>query len=261
MLGSIALLLYLERTRPLRKPVDPGLARLARNVAIAAVTVASVSAIERPLVTRCARLAEERSWGVLPKIGMPAWLRLPAAVALMDYTLYWWHVLLHRVPLLWRMHEPHHIDLDLDVSTALRFHFTEFMASVPWRCAQIVSIGVTPGALALWQKLTLLEVLFHHSNWRLPRKLERWLSRLVVTPRLHGIHHSILREERDSNYSSGLSVWDTLHGTARRALSHDDVTIGLPGYQARDAVTLGPTLTLPFQKDAAAEDLAASTRT
>lgn len=162
----------------------------------------------------------------------------------MDYTLYWWHVLLHRVPALWRLHVPHHIDRDLDATTGVRFHFLEFIASIPWRCAQIVVIGTGPTTLALWQRLTLIEVLFHHSNLRLPLDFERVLGKFAVTPRMHGIHHSVIRREHDSNFSSGLSVWDRLHETAGASFSRDEVTIGLP--ESGPGITLGVTLAAPF---------------
>lgn len=162
----------------------------------------------------------------------------------MDYTLYWWHVLLHRVPALWRLHVPHHIDRDLDASTGVRFHFLEFIASIPWRCAQIAVIGADPRALAAWQRLTLIEVLFHHSNLRLPLEVERVLSALAVTPRMHGIHHSIERREHDSNFSSGLSIWDRLHGTVGASARGDAVVIGLA--ESGGDVTLIATLASPF---------------
>jgi sterol desaturase/sphingolipid hydroxylase (fatty acid hydroxylase superfamily) len=241
-LGAVAALVWLERRRPLRKPSEPALPRLARNAAIGAITAGVVRALERPLVERVAAGAERRGWGVVPRLPLPSRGRLVAAIVLMDYTLYWWHVLLHRSPALWRLHEPHHTDRELDASTALRFHFLEFVASIPWRCAQIALIGVSPRALGLWQKLTFAEVVFHHSNVRLPQRMEAWLSRLVVTPRMHGIHHSVDRAERDSNFSSGLSVWDGLHRTRVEPV-RDDVIIGLPA--ARD-VTLVKTLSLPF---------------
>jgi sterol desaturase/sphingolipid hydroxylase (fatty acid hydroxylase superfamily) len=208
------------------------------------VTAITVNAFERPLVTRLARYAESHGLGI-QRLALPRWAKTALAAALMDYTLYWWHVLLHRVPALWRLHEPHHADRDLDASTALRFHFAEFVASVPWRCAQVLLIGVDPRSLALWQRLTLLEVLFHHSNVRLPRQIEQRLARLVVTPRLHGLHHSIVREERDSNFSSGLTLWDRLHGTADLDLQRS-VTIGLPDH--RTAASLPETLALPFRR-------------
>jgi sterol desaturase/sphingolipid hydroxylase (fatty acid hydroxylase superfamily) len=247
LVAGLAALFWLERRRPLRSPVEPGLARLVRNAAVGAVTALVVSKIERPIVQPLAARTEQRAWGLVPRLPLPAALRTALAVALMDYTLYWWHVALHRVPALWRCHEPHHADRDLDTSTALRFHFTEFLASIPWRCAQIVAIGVAPRALALWQKLTLVEVLLHHSNVRLPRALERALSRFIVTPRLHGLHHSVVRSERDSNFSSGLTVWDRLHGTAREAV-RDDVTIGLPDPACPRDVRLVATLALPFER-------------
>jgi sterol desaturase/sphingolipid hydroxylase (fatty acid hydroxylase superfamily) len=245
--AGIAALLYFERKRPLRTAVDPGPRRIARNVTVGALTAATVSTVERPIVTRLARLAEERQWGLVHRLPVSPALRTVLAILLMDYTLYWWHVLLHRVPRLWRDHAPHHIDRDLDTSTAIRFHFLEFLASVPWRCAQILLIGVGPRELTLWQQLTLAEVLFHHSNVRLPFEVERWLARFVVTPRLHGIHHSVIREERDSNFSSGLTIWDRLHGTGNFDLSRDEVTIGLPEDDRRFEATLSDTLALPFK--------------
>jgi sterol desaturase/sphingolipid hydroxylase (fatty acid hydroxylase superfamily) len=248
LLGGVAALLYLERKYPLRPSVEPGPRRILRNVATGALTAAIVSVFERPLVNRTSHLVEQRRWGVVPKLGASERVRTAVAVALMDYTLYWWHVLLHRIPALWRLHAPHHIDRDLDTSTAARFHFAEFLASIPWRCAQVIAIGVGPRTLALWQKLTLAEVLFHHSNVRLPRGVERVLSLIIVTPRLHGIHHSIARDERDSNLSSGLTIWDRLHGTARFDLDRDDVKIGLPDHDRVEEVTLVKTLALPFRQ-------------
>jgi sterol desaturase/sphingolipid hydroxylase (fatty acid hydroxylase superfamily) len=124
-------------------------------------------------------------------------------------------VLTHRVPLLWRFHLVHHVDLDLDASTALRFHFGELLFSVPWRAAQVIVIGVSPTSYLVWQGLVFFSILFHHSNVALPIKLERWVVRFVVTPRMHGIHHSVVRGETDANWSSGLALWDWLHGTFR----------------------------------------------
>ncbi|MCE3240968.1 MAG: fatty acid hydroxylase [Deltaproteobacteria bacterium] len=95
---------------------------------------------------------------------MPRWLEAPLAVALMDYTLYLWHVLMHRSSWLWRLHLPHHVDLDLDASTALRFHFSELVVSIAWRAGQVVLIGVSPRAYSAWQKLLMFSILFHHSN-------------------------------------------------------------------------------------------------
>jgi hypothetical protein len=166
----------------------------------------------------------------------------------MDYTLYLWHVLMHRDPWLWRFHLPHHVDLDMDASTALRFHFSELILSVPWRAGQILLIGVTPFSLSLWQTLLMLSILFHHSNVKLSRKTEKWLGRLIVTPGMHGIHHSMIERETNSNWSSGLTVWDCLHGTLREEIPQQEIIVGVPAYRTSKDVTLPKILAMPFQR-------------
>jgi sterol desaturase/sphingolipid hydroxylase (fatty acid hydroxylase superfamily) len=166
----------------------------------------------------------------------------------MDYTFYIWHVLMHRIPLLWRFHLVHHVDLDLDASTALRFHFTEMLASIPWRAGQVLLIGLTPFTFSVWQCVFLISILFHHSNIELPIRWERLVNKLVVTPRMHGIHHSIVERETNSNWSSGLTVWDWLLGTLRLNVRQLEMTIGVPAFQDPKAVTLLRVLVMPFER-------------
>src|ERR1051325_6150409 len=229
-------LLLLEYLRPLRRKVETKFPRLARNLTVSAVGAAVVRLVEIPLIMPLASLVERREWGMLNLFQLPAWLDLILAVILLDYTLYIWHVLNHRVPLLWRFHLVHHVDLDLDASTALRFHFGELLLAVPWRAVQVILIGVAPISYLVWQGFVFFSILFHHSNVALPFKLERWLVRVVVTPRMHGIHHSIVRGETDSNWSSGLTVWDWLHGTLRLNVPQQEITIGVPAYREREEV-------------------------
>ena len=128
----------------------------------------------------------------------------------------------------------------------MRFHGGELILSVPWRVAQIVLIGVRPQTLTLWQSLTLLSVLFHHSNVRLPHSLESVLGYLFVTPRMHGIHHSSRPEEANTNWSSGLSLWDRLHGTLRLDVPQERIRIGVAGY-SKEQVTFEQIATQPFR--------------
>jgi sterol desaturase/sphingolipid hydroxylase (fatty acid hydroxylase superfamily) len=153
---------------------------------------------------------------------------------------------------LWRYHVVHHIDLDLDTSTALRFHFGELTLATPWRVAQIVVIGTSPLALSIWQTALLMSILFHHSNVRLPLAFERRLNRVLVTPRMHGIHHSAVHEQTDSNWSSGLTVWDWLHGTLRLNVPQEEITIGVAEFQDPEDVTLPKIVALPFTGRSAA---------
>jgi sterol desaturase/sphingolipid hydroxylase (fatty acid hydroxylase superfamily) len=245
--GTFLALALLERRRPLRRSVEPQFQRTGRNLAIAALGAVAVQVAEMPIVSRVAAAVERRHWGLLKRLRLPVWLEVSAAVLLMDYTLYVWHVLTHRVPELWRFHAVHHIDLDLDASTALRFHFGELTLSTPWRVAQVVVIGTSPLALSVWQTGLLMSILFHHSNVELPPMLERRVGRLFVTPRMHGIHHSQVRDETNSNWSSGLTVWDRLHGTLRQNVSQREITIGVPAFSDPAAVTLPKMIALPFE--------------
>jgi sterol desaturase/sphingolipid hydroxylase (fatty acid hydroxylase superfamily) len=244
--GAAGLLWFLERRRPLRKAVEPTVERTGRNLAVAGLAGLSLQLIERPIIQPLTALVQKRGWGLLKRMRLPAWLEVVLALVLMDYTLYLWHVLMHRVPALWRFHLPHHVDLDLDASTALRFHAGELVISTGWRAVQVTLIGVSPLSLSVWQTFVLLSILFHHSNVRLPLEIERRVNRIFVTPRMHGIHHSIVKEETNSNWSSGLTVWDWLHGTLRLDVPQDQITIGVPAYRNPEEIKLPQILEMPF---------------
>ena len=247
-LAGVAALVWLETRRPLRREVESKPVRNGRNLAVAGIAAVALRLTEQPVAARLTRLVERRKWGLLKIVPLPRWLETVAAVVLLDYTLYLWHVLTHKLPFLWRFHLVHHIDRDLDASTAVRFHFGELVISVGWRAAQILAIGVTPASLRAWQMFLFPSILFHHSNLRLPENWDKFLQHFVVTPRLHGIHHSVVKTETDSNWSSGLTVWDRLHGTFRDDVSPDEITIGVPAYQDADETTFTEILPLPFEK-------------
>ncbi len=239
-------MLLLERRRQARGYVERPSTHAARNLAIAGLAAATAHLLEAPVVVPLARAAARRRRGLVWLVKRPAWLRNLLAVLLLDYTLYVWHIFVHRVPWLWRFHLVHHVDLDLDASTGIRFHAGEIAASIPWRAAQVMAIGVTPAALSMWQGLTVVSILFHHSNAKLSDRSERVLSWLVATPRMHAIHHSVNPAQLQSNFSSGLAIWDRLHGTARFDAEASEVTVGVVGHLDPRNVVLGRVLKLPF---------------
>ncbi len=247
-LGTFGVLVWLENRRPLRDSVESKSKRNARNLTIAGFAAVALQLAEQPLARPLTKMVERRNLGLLKIVRLPKILETILAVILLDYTLYLWHVLTHKLPFLWRFHLVHHVDLDLDASTALRFHFGELTISALWRAAQIVAIGVSPVSFAAWQLFLFPAILFHHSNVKLPIELEKRLGKFVVTPRLHGIHHSIVKGETDSNWSSGLTVWDWLHGTLKTDVSQNEIVIGVPAYQNADSVTLPKILPMPFEK-------------
>lgn len=247
--GTFVVLTALERRRPLRRVREAKWRHVSRNIVFAGAAAATVNVLERPVVEPLAKMVRRRRYGLLYVCRLPPPLHLILAVVFLDYTLYMWHVLTHRVPWLWRFHLVHHVDRDLDASTALRFHAGELALSIPWRAMQIAAIGVPPDALRLWQNIVLLSILFHHSNVKLPITVERLMARFVVTPRLHGIHHSSVPEEMNSNWSSGLTVWDYLHGTLRLDVPQQTITIGVAAYSTPADVTLGNSLALPWRSE------------
>lgn len=225
-----------ERRWPLRRRVEPEGARLRRNLAMAGLTAAVTGVLQKPLVRRALQRRTRRAGPV----------RFIVSILLLDYTLWWWHWLNHIAPPLWRFHLVHHTDLDLDVSTAVRFHFGEMALAALFRAAQVRVLGIDADALAWWQRMLLVSILFHHSNLRLPENFERRLMRVFVTPRMHGIHHSVVEEETNSNWSSLFSWWDMLHGTFVDSVPQEAITIGAPGRSGGDA-DLRAMLLLPVR--------------
>lgn len=248
--GWIITLLWLERRRALRPVVDSKIVRDVRNIGVAAGAGAVMQFLEAPVAFRLARYAEETRRGLVQRLPFPPVVRGLISVMLLDYTLYLWHVLAHRVPLLWRFHQVHHIDREMDATTALRFHFGEIAISVLFRASQIVLIGPSRMAVALWQVFLVICILFHHSNVRLPIICERRLARLLITPRLHGIHHSIASEQVNSNWSSGLTIWDWLHGTLQTEVPQQAIVIGVAAHRNDEDQKLEKAWTLPFKQAA-----------
>ena len=243
----LAALFGAETRTPLRHRVRPRGERLAVNAAIAVIAALVVRLAVVPVGLVVAGAAERGGFGLLHWLAAPAAVTWTAALLLLDYTMYLWHRLNHRVPALWRFHLVHHTDLDLDVSTALRFHAGELLLSCGWRAAQVAAIGPPIALVLVFEMVFEAATAFHHSNWRLPPALDGALASIVVTPRMHGIHHSTLEAETNSNWSVMFSWWDTLHRTRRRERGAEaPLVIGLPAY--RTPLGVRELLTLPFAR-------------
>jgi len=247
LLATLVLMTALEEVRPLRRRVEAAGRHLARNVAMGTISLAVLTLVQTPFLLPLTEWAQRKQVGLLNLVALPAWAELALGVLFLDYTLWHWHRINHLWPFLWRFHAVHHVDLDLDASTALRFHFGELALSAGYRLVQVVVLGPSPLALGSWQLLLFVSILFHHSNLRLPLGLERALVRVVVTPRMHGIHHSLYLDETNANWSSLLSVWDYVHRTAVLGIPQDEVVIGVPTCREPRKVTLGRILVRPFE--------------
>src|SRR6266852_3807021 len=183
--GVLALLLFfLERFFPLRKSTRSLLARLIVNVAISALAFVAAVALVQPAAHWALRLSAEKPFGLVHLAALPVWAEFTLSFLLMDLGFYYWHLANHRIPFLWRFHNVHHIDPDLDVSTAFRFHFGEITLSSAFRVAQVLLIGPSLAAYVIYEAFFQLGTLFHHSNVRMPLAIERALNLVLVTPRM-----------------------------------------------------------------------------
>lgn len=236
--AAVGGLLLAERLRPKRARTQKEPQRTARNLVLGAGAVAVIAGVQRPLAMALAGQVERRGQGLAQRL--PPGVRDVAAMLLLDWSMYHWHVATHRVPWLWRLHRVHHVDADMDATTALRFHVFDQLLSVPLRLAQVRVFGVGPRALALWEGFFGASVLFHHADLDLP--FDREMSWLLTTPGMHDVHHRADTASLDSNYSAGLSLWDRLHGTF--ADTAPDVPIGLVGGGPQG---LAAALLMPFE--------------
>lgn len=247
-IGLFLALLFLQWKFPLRRQHFSTLQRLVRNFIMSAPSFVLMRLTLIPIPLGAAFWAERQGVGLLHWLPLPPWLAAVAGFLLMDWAYYWWHYAMHVVPFAWRFHNVHHTDLDLDLSTAARFHFGEILLSIPFRIAAVVALGIPPFTYLVFEVVFESASLFHHSNWRLPLTLERILNHVIVTPRMHGIHHSIVQRETDSNWGTIFCWWDQLHRSIRRDIPQDAIEIGVAAYRDEHELTVGKLLALPFQK-------------
>ena len=190
-------------------------------------------------------------------IGLLHWLDLRLSVAavlgflILDLVIYVQHVVFHHVPWLWRLHRMHHADLDIDVSTGLRFHPFEILISLGIKIAIVLAFGIPPAAVVVFEVVLNATSQFNHSNVAMPRALDRILRLIVVTPDMHRVHHSVVRVETDSNFGFNLPWWDRLFRTyrAQPQAGHGGMTIGLPIFRDAKELRLDRLLIQPFRSE------------
>jgi len=246
--GIFLLLLALESRAPLRRLKRHRGSRYVVNGVLTGLGfLAGVLAV-RPAALGGALWAERHAFGLLNLVGLPLWVKVAVGVLLMDLTFYCWHRLNHTRPLLWRFHNVHHADPDMDVTTSFRFHWGEVLYSTVFRLLQVGLIGVLPLTYVVYEVVFNGATLFHHSNLRLPVAWERRLNRIFVTPRMHGVHHSAVGPETNSNYSVIFSWWDRLNRSLMLNVGQSDIVIGVPGYLRPGDNRVLPMLALPFTR-------------
>ena len=249
-LGVFALMAFWEVLSPRRRPVLSKMLRWGNNLGLVIFNSILLRFIFPAAAVGVAALASEQGWGLLNYYPLPLWLSLAISLFVMDFVIYLQHILMHAVPILWRLHRVHHADLDYDVTTGARFHPIEIILSMLIKFVTIVALGPTIVAVVIFEIVLNAMATFNHANVRLPLRMDHVLRQLIVTPDMHRVHHSVDYDEANSNFGFNLAFWDRWFGTYRdqpRA-GHEQMIIGIQNYRTPGEVTwIHGILWLPFR--------------
>jgi sterol desaturase/sphingolipid hydroxylase (fatty acid hydroxylase superfamily) len=239
-----------EHAAPRRQLTVGRVPRWPGNLGVLAVDILVVRALLPTAAVGVALLAEARGWGLLNALGVPYVAAVLISVLALDLAIYLQHVLFHAVPALWRLHRMHHADLDIDVTTGVRFHPVEILLSLLIKIAVIAALGAPALAVLIFEVLLNATSMFNHSNIRMPPAVDRIVRLLVVTPDMHRVHHSIERRETNSNFGFNFPWWDRLFGTyrAQPAAGHDGMTIGIESFRDPGELRLDRMLLQPLRE-------------
>ncbi|WP_394197216.1 sterol desaturase family protein [Litoreibacter albidus] len=249
--GLFALFAAVEAFAPRRNRTQTRKARWTTNWAIIildTVTLRAMAVFLPLLAVGAAYDASSKGWGIFNTLNWPVWIEVVLAILILDFAIWAQHLITHKVPLLWRLHQIHHADVDIDVTTAIRFHPIEIGLSMLLKIGLVYALGPAAVAVILFEIILNGTAMFNHANIKLPLRLDAVLRRVLVTPDMHRVHHSVHRAEHDSNYGFSLSIWDRMFRTyiAQPSEGHDDMKIGLRWQDGRPS-KLGWTLALPFR--------------
>lgn len=251
-LGGFALFLFIETLLPARPWRGSRWRRLGFHGGVAALNTVIIRVVAYVPFLLWLVHVEEEGWGLSRWLGLVGWTEIIVSIIVLDFFDYVWHRANHRVRFLWRFHKAHHADPEMDLSTALRFHPGELLISAAVKGLWIVVWGPMVVAWFLFEALVSLCAQFHHSNIDFPDRLERWLSKLIVTPRFHAAHHAVDQRWGNANFSTIFSVWDFLFRTYARpadggATTRGENALGLPEHRE---LAFSPTawLSEPFRK-------------
>jgi sterol desaturase/sphingolipid hydroxylase (fatty acid hydroxylase superfamily) len=227
-------------SRKQRWPINIGLAIF--NMFLMRITVGGIAYLS-------AVNALNQSWGLLNQFQLPGWLTIVITLLFLDFAIYCQHIISHKWKPLWRLHKIHHTDLEIDVSTAIRFHPLEIIISMAYKVACIYLIGANPLAVIAFEIILNATATFNHSNVNIPIKFDKCLRWILITPDIHRIHHSTVQSETDSNYGFSISLWDRVFKTyiAEPEKTQTTLDIGLPQYRNQHELSFIKLLLLPFK--------------
>jgi sterol desaturase/sphingolipid hydroxylase (fatty acid hydroxylase superfamily) len=246
--GGILFFLVIELLAPYRKSSVSKARRWINNIALTVFNTLTLQLVFAGAAITTATYVTTHQLGVLNLVQLPVWAKLLATVVFMDFMLYVWHLLNHEVPLLWRFHRVHHSDLNMDVSTATRFHIGELAISVVIKISLVFLLGASMIGVLIFESATVLCAQFHHSSLKVPGWFEGIYWILFVPPSMHRIHHSVTIKERNTNYGTILSIWDRWLGTLLTNVDQSQIFIGIGAYQKADKLDFHHLLAMPLTR-------------
>lgn len=248
-LGVFLLMLALESIIQRHPTVDSKKNRVKINLALTGIDILVVRLVFGAAAVGAAQFAEANGWGVFNYLDWWSGLEIIAVVIILDLMIYIQHVVVHMIPFFWQFHIVHHSDLDLDVSSGLRFHPIEIMGSMLFKIGLVFALGPAPIAVVIFEAVLNGMAQFSHSNITLPEKLDRLLRFVIVTPDMHRIHHSVEKMETNSNFGFNLSIWDRFLGTYVQDAKREQpkIIIGVDQFRTSEEVSLKNLLLMPFK--------------
>jgi len=248
-LGIFLLMLALESVIQRHPTVDSKKTRLKINLALTGIDILAIRLVFGAAAVAAAQFAEEKGWGLFNYIDWWNGLEVVIVIIILDLMIYIQHVVVHMIPFFWRFHVVHHSDLDLDVSSGLRFHPIEILGSMLFKIGLIYALGPSPIAVLIFEAILNGMAQFSHSNITLPDKLDRLLRFIIVTPDMHRIHHSVEKIEANSNFGFNLSIWDRFLGTYIQEAKKEQpkIIIGVDQFRTSEELSLKNLLLMPFK--------------
>lgn len=248
--GLFMIMALLEILRPRRRQQFKRQQRWFSNLGILVLSAMLARIILPWAPVGVAIYADQQGIGLFHQLGLNGAVFIVLGVLMLDFMIYVQHVVMHKVPILWRLHRLHHADLDYDVTTGIRFHPIEIILSLLYKMALILILGADPVSVVLFEVILNAMAMFNHANFKLPLGLDRVLRLVFVTPDMHRVHHSSNQNETDSNYGFNISLWDRLCKTyvAQPVKGHEHMEIGLEYLREPTELRLDHMLIQPFKR-------------
>lgn len=249
-IGSLILFGGWETLRPRRPRISNQLWHWANNLGLVFLNTAILRLVFPLLAVGMALKAQQMGWGILNIVDLPLWVAVVIAIVIQDLVIYCQHVMVHYVPIFWRLHRVHHADRDYDMTTGARFHPLEIILSMLIKLLTVFLLGPPVVGVIIFEIILSTAAMFNHSNAGLPKPIDRIVRLFLVTPDMHRVHHSIHSDEFNRNFGFNLPWWDYIFRTYKQNPSEGQtaMTIGLAPYQEEKTHSILWMLALPFRR-------------